>query len=32
MVKPPDHREEILIGFLILFVGIIAAAFPHRPA
>jgi hypothetical protein len=26
VVKPPDPREEILIVFLILFVGIIAAA------
>jgi hypothetical protein len=26
MMQSPDHREEILIVFLILFVGIIAAA------
>ena len=33
MVKPPDPREEILICFLILFLGILAAAsFQHTGA
>jgi Tfp pilus assembly protein PilV len=25
-MQPPDHREEILVTFLILVVGILAAA------